>query len=278
MNNNPEWLFKATNETPFLRIRKLCMKASLLFILSGFTLFCFSQNSDTTKAASRFGGAVTITNKGISIIPNLTLGKPAVIFDLSLGKRKLSFEPQFRFALEGKPWSILFWWRYELLKTDKFLVKIGAHPAIAFRNVTYLNLNDSVSQEIIRAQRYLAGELSPGYLLTKNIGIGMYYLYSRGIEEDITRNTHYLAFRTSFLNIKLFNQFFMRFNPQVYYLRMDENDGFYFNATLTLAKRNFPLSVSSLINQTIQTEIPVGEDFLWNVSLIYTFNKEFVEK
>jgi len=70
----------------------------------------------------------------------------------------------------------------------------------------------------------------------------------------------------------------MRFNPQIYYLKMDENDGFYFNSTLTLAKRNFPLSVSTLINNTIQTEIPVGENFIWNVSLIYTFNKKYIER
>lgn len=250
-------------------------KLLFLFVLSSFTYPLFSQRADSTKVPARFGGAVTITNKGISIIPNLTLGKPAAIFDLAMGKRKLSFEPQFRFALEGKPWSFLFWWRYELVNTNKFLVKIGAHPAFAFRNVTYLNANDSTSQEIIRVQRYLAGEVSPSYFLTKNIGIGMYYLYSRGIEEDIIRNTHYLAFRTSFSNIKLFDQFFLRFNPSIYYLNMDKDDGYYFNATITLARWNFPLTISSLINQTIQTDIPVGEDFIWNVSLIYTFNRKY---
>lgn len=79
------------------------------------TYISFSQKNDSTIVAGHFGGAVTITNKGISIVPNLTLGKPAVIFDLSVGKRKLSFEPSLRFALEGKPWSFLFWWRYKLV-------------------------------------------------------------------------------------------------------------------------------------------------------------------
>ena len=70
----------------------------------------------------------------------------------------------------------------------------------------------------------------------------------------------------------------MRFNPQIYYLRMAKDDGFYINGALTLSKRNFPLTISTLVNKTILTEIPVGEDFLWNVSLTYTFNKEYVEK
>jgi hypothetical protein len=91
-------------------LNKLINRLFLLLILINFSHFAFSQKADSTKVVSRFGGAVTVTNKGISIVPNLTLGKPAVIFDLSAGKRKLSFEPSLRFALEGKPWSFLFWW------------------------------------------------------------------------------------------------------------------------------------------------------------------------
>ena len=34
---------------------------------------------------------VTVTNKGISTIPNLTLGKPAAIFDMLDGKEKTQF-------------------------------------------------------------------------------------------------------------------------------------------------------------------------------------------
>jgi hypothetical protein len=84
--------------------------------------------------------------------------------------------------------------------------------------------------------------------------------------------------RTNFSNIRLSEQFFVRFFPQIYYLRMDDKDGVYLNATLTLAKRNFPLSVSSLINKPFRTDIEANTDILWNVSLIYTFNKEYVER
>jgi len=95
----------------------------------------FSQNSDSTKVVSHFGGAVTVTNNGISFIPTFSLSKPAVIFDLSVGNR-LSFEPQFRFSLEGKPWSFLFWWRYKLLKKDRFSMNLGTHLGLSFKTVT----------------------------------------------------------------------------------------------------------------------------------------------
>jgi len=256
--------------------KKLIKRLFLLLILINLSHFLFSQKSDSTKVPGHFGGAVTITNKGISIVPNLTLGKPAVIFDLSMGKRKLSFEPSLRFALEGKPWSFLFWWRYKLINTDKFHLNIGAHPALSFK--TYSFLVDEVSEEHVVVRRYLAGEFAPSYFVNKNISIGMYYLYSRGIEEELTRNTNLISLRGSFSNIRLSDQFYTGFNPQVYYLNMDDIDGFYFNSTLTLAKRNFPFSVSAMVNEPIKTNITSGNEFLWNVSLIYSFNKECIEE
>ena len=98
------------------------------------------------------------------------------------------------------------------------------------------------------------------------------------MEKDITRNTHFISFRTSFANIRITDQFYMRFSPQIYYLIMDERDGWYLNSTLTLARKNFPLSFSTLVNKSIRTEITAKDDLLWNVSLMYSFGKEYVEK
>jgi len=67
----------------------------LLVVFLLLAHFSFSQNTDSIKVVSHFGGAVTVTNNGISFVPTFSLGKPAVIFDLSMGRR-LSFEPQFR--------------------------------------------------------------------------------------------------------------------------------------------------------------------------------------
>ncbi len=71
----------------------------------------FSQTTDSTKHIGHFGGGVTVTNNGISLLPTFALGKPAVMFNMSVGGKKLRFQPQLRFSLAGKPWSFLFWWR-----------------------------------------------------------------------------------------------------------------------------------------------------------------------
>jgi len=273
MNNNRIWLFKDTNGTTFPKAGKLCRKVSLLLILSTFTLLSFSQNRESTKVASHFDGTVTVTNNGISFIPTFSLGKPAVIFDLSMGRR-LSFDPQFRFSLEGKPWSFLFWWRYKLVKSDKFSMNLGSHLGLAFNTTT--EIINGTTREITTAKRYLAGELVPNYFLTKDISIGLYYLYSRGIDNGTTRNTHFLTLNTSFSNIPLTRQFYMKFMPQVYYLKMDQYDGFYFTSALTLANRKIPLSISSVFNKIIQTNITASKNFVWNLSLIYSFTKKYV--
>jgi hypothetical protein len=255
-------------------VKNLHKKTVLIIALLNLSFALFSQKQDSIPSISHFGGAVTVTNNGISFIPNFTLGKPAAIFDLSMGKGKFSFEPQFRFALEGKPWSFIFWFRYKLLQSGKFKLSIGAHPALSFKNLTYTY--DTIPGNVTIAQRYLAAEVVPNYYFTKSISLGLYCFYAYGFEYGVAKNTEMLSLRLNFSNIPITKQFYLRFNPQVYYLRMDKLDGYYFSAALTLAKRDFPFTLSSIINKPFQTDIPANNGFLWNISLIYTFNKNYV--
>jgi hypothetical protein len=249
--------------------------AGLLIIVSLLlTHFSFSQKTDSTKSMYQIKGAVTVTTKGISLVPTFTLGKPAAIFDLSMGKKKLFFEPQLRFSLKGKPWSFLFWWRYKLVKTNKIAVTLGAHPALNFREET--NTVNGVSNTIMVVRRYLAAEISPNYFISKNTSIGMYYLISHGLDKGTINTGHFLTINSNFSHIKLGNQFFARFNPQVYYLYQDGKDGFYVTSALTLAKKNFPLTLQSIMNKVIHTNI-TSQNFVWNVSLVYSFNKKYVK-
>ena len=232
------------------------------------------QNDSTIKKINDFSAAVTIQSKGISTIPNLTLGKPAAIFNMKLG-RKLTFEPEFRFALEGKPWAIVFWWRYSPTISKKFSLDISANHSFSFK--TILVETSETSQEMIRTTRYLAGALTPNYQFNKYIGVGMYLFYARGLEEYITRNTYMVAFRPTLSNIPITKNIVARVGPEIYYLIMDDNDGVFFNTRFLISKKNFPLSISALINTPVKSNIPSDYDFLWNVGLSYTFSKKYVE-
>lgn len=259
----------------YLTLQLVIKKVIPLFTLLLLTRLSFSQNMDSTKIISHFSGAVNVTNNGISLIPTFSLGKPAAIFNLALGKGRLSFEPELRFSLEGKPWSFLFWWRYKLLDTNKFQIRIGAHPALNFRSESIAT--NGVTKEAMVTRRYLASELVPNYLLTKNISIGMYYLYSRGLDPGTTRVTHFITLNTNVSNIKFSNQILLRVTPQVYYLKLDKQDGVYFTSAFSLTKKNFPLSVAAIINKTVNTNITGSKDFVWNATLVYAFHKNYVE-
>ena len=251
-------------------------RALLLFVLLNLSYSAFSQKSDSTKVANYFGGGVTVTNNGISLIPTFSIDKPAVLFDLTAGRGKLSFEPQFRFSLEGKPWTFFFWWRYKLVNTSKFFFRVGVHESLSYSTMSVLTNGES--KETITTQRYLAGELAPNYFLSENISLGMYYLYSYGIDNENVRNTHFAMLNMNFSNIKLSDKFFLSYMPQIYYLRINKNDGFNVTSALTLARRNFPVFFSLFGNKTIQSHVPGHKDFVWNASLIYSFNNQYIKK
>jgi len=247
----------------------------LIFVLFILSHCSFSQGLDSTKSIHHFSGSVGITNNGISIVPSFSLGKPAAIFMLSMGRSRFSFEPDLRFSLAGKPWSFLFWGRYKLVTNDKFQMNVGTHLGLNFKTAV-LPINGDTN-EVAITRRYLAAELFPRYSLTKNISVGIYYLYSHGLDAGTIGNTHFITFNTNFSNIKITDQFFINLNPQLYYLKLDAQGGFYFTASFTAAKKNFPLSVSAIINKEINSNITGSKDFLWNISLVYAFGRNYVK-
>lgn len=226
-----------------------------------------SQEPAPRPVLDRFYGNIQVTNNGISLVPTFSLGDPALLFDLKFVKGRHSFEPDMRFALEGKPWAFIFWYRYQAVSSGKFSLRVGAHPAINFRTIGVVK--DGEEAEVIQARRYLAAEVAPSYTLGQHVRVGVYYLTAVGFDEG-TRRTHFLTLNAAFSDIPLGRRLYAAISPQVYYLRMDQDDGLYANATLTLGLRNFPLSLGSILNQELASRID-SEAFNWNLSLIYNF-------
>jgi hypothetical protein len=214
-------------------------------------------------------GSISATNNGISIVPALSLGEPAGVFNLSVGKR-FRYEPELRFSLEGQPWSFLFWFRYDLVKDDKFSVRIGAHPALSFK--TTEEMVNGTLEEVTRSRRFLAGELATNYVLSDKISVGTYYLGGHGIESTVPDQTHFVSVNSGLSNLINVEEFSLSLRPQIYYLKIDEKDGFYASTSITLRHEEYPFSLASTINRTIQTEISGNPHLLWNISLVYRFS------
>lgn len=227
------------------------------------------QQTDSSRHPFHFSGSVSVTHNGLSFIPTFSLEKPAAIFNLSMG-RKVRFEPEMRFGLDGKPWSFLFWWRYTPLNTGKFSLRLGAHPAMNFKSQT-ITLN-GVQQKAIISRRYLAGELAPVYAISKNLSTGVYYLYSRGLDPGSAKNNHFLAINWSVSHLRLLRDWYLKVVPQVYYLKLDQQEGYFVTSSFALAKPGFPLSLGAIINKRVQAAITGSRDFVWNTTLVYSFS------
>ncbi len=249
------------------------MTATLVFSLLVFSHAAFTQKGDSTLKPAYFSGAIGVTNNGISIVPTFSLDKPAVMFNLAMGKGRFSIEPDIRFSLKGKPWSFLFWARYKVVTGDKFLFNAGTHLGLNFKTSVLPINGDTVETTIVR--RYLAAELFPRYLITKNTSIGIYYLFSHGLDAGTIAYTNFVTLNINFSNIRLTKDFFLKFNPQAYYLKVDKEDGYFFSSTLTAARKNFPLTVSGTINKRIQADIKGSKNLVWNVIVSYNFSHQY---
>lgn len=252
---------------------KLSRYTWIVLIISISFQTSFAQKKDSTLF---FRSALSVTHNGFSFIPSFSLGKPAAILEMAIGNKRLSFEPQFRFALEGKPWSFIFIYRYKFINTNKFQLTAGGHlPAIVFATRT-ATIN-GVTEDVSVGNRFLAFELTPTYIISDKVNAGMYILRGHGFQDDAVRNSFFIGARAYFTRIALTDRIYFNFTPQLYYLKTDDPDGYYATYTLTLAMKKFPLSISNIVNKAIHTEIP-AKDFDWNVSLIYSFDKNYVRK
>jgi hypothetical protein len=246
-------------------------KIRLLFLhFFCFVQISFAQKIDSVKNPGFLSGSAGVTSNGISLIPSFSLDKPAAIFDFSIGKSKFSFDNEFTFSLKGKPWYFLFWPKYKLAITPRFRMDIGAQYSLTFRNIVLSANGDS--SEVSVADRYVVGTIVPNYFITQNFSIGIFYLYAHGLDPSTVNRMNFVTINANFSNIKLGRKIFMGIAPQFYYLSQDQKDGYYFTSAFSINKRDFPLSISGVINKVIDTKIP-SKDFVWNITLIYFFGR-----
>ena len=260
----------------FLKIQKsLC--GILMLIFTGFLVTSTLKAQDTAPATptGQFGGVITATNNGVSIIPSFTLGRPALLFDLSLSGERFSFDPMLRFGMDGKPWSFIFWGRYKAIKDKPFTLTVGAHPAFIFQE-RIVKVNGQEKTMFV-SQRFLAMEVAPMYKFSNRLSIGLYYLQGHGFNPIPPDNTNFLALNTVVSNIPLGGDFNLRVNPQLFYLKVDDTSGTYITSNFTVSKPGFPIGFQALFNQKIKSTI-AGDDFIWNVGIMYLFSTTYQKK
>ena len=247
---------------------RFCIVGALCLLPAQLAL----AQEERSPPSLKLRGGATLTNNGISLLPAFSLGDPAITYDLSIGRETLRFEPQFRFALSGKPWSFSFWGRYELLRAGRFAVNVGANPSVVFKSAR--SNRGERSSEVIVAQRRVATEVAPSYALTKDVSVGMYYMFSRGLDAGVPpQTTHFITVNTSISNIEVTEHFRLRVHPQFYFLRMADREGYYLTSNSSLHWTDVPVSIESTINWPITTTITAIKPFDWNLGVRYAFGR-----
>jgi hypothetical protein len=246
-----------------------------LLLLLTLTLLLVMQVQAQESGSKQIEGVITATNNGVSIIPSFTLGRPALFFDLSLSGERFSFDPMLRFGMDGKPWSFIFWGRYKAIKDKPFTLTVGAHPGFIFQE-RIVKVNGQEKTMFV-SQRFLAMEVAPMYKFSNRLSIGLYYLRGHGFNPIPPDNTNFLALNTVVSNIPLGGEFNLRVNPQLFFLKVDDTSGTYITSNFTVSKPGFPIGFQALFNQKIKSTI-VGDDFIWNVGIMYLFSNTYQKK
>ena len=269
-----------------IRLKQLFLLVSALFLLSLSTLQAQEEKKevdpetkkekkDSLLVKSNFSGLVGLTTNGLSIIPTFALNAPAYNFLLSVSKNKFSFDPDIRMTLDGRKGSMVFWFRYKAVEGKRYNLGVGAHPAFNIQARKILDPGTRQLSEISQLRRFIAAEINQGYQVSKNLRVGVYYLKGFGLQGDAVKSSHFLTLNSTISNIKLGGGTSLQFTPQVYYLKLDKEDGIFYTHTISISKKDFPFLLQSTINKNIKTNINGGDRFQWNVTLFYSFNRKY---
>jgi len=229
--------------------------------------------ADSTEAITTFSGSVGITNNGFSIIPTFSLNSPAAIMNFYWRRGRFSFDPDIRLVPDASKGGVIFWFRYRLVEQKKFTLRVGVHPAFSLVRRT---VSDSgTNREITEMLRFAAGEVVPSYQITPNWGVSAVYLNGNGLQNYGPQRTHVLFLNNSIANINLGGDVRLQLLPTVFFLFLDRHRGSYFTGTAILSKKALPCTLQSTINQTLTSDIPGNQRFMWNVMVAYNFSKTF---
>jgi len=241
-------------------------KTFLLFLFCNVTVF--AQKADTLKKAEplQASGNIQITNNGVSLFPNLMLGKPATIINLTVGKKHIFFEPELRWRLNGEPWSYIFWLRYRPKRTEHFSWHVGVHPSYVIRS-SQVVLNGKNENRWV-SQRYFAGEFVPVWHQSSKFSIGLHLLASKGLDSYAIQKSTYISLQPRFPIIGISKKYYLGFFPQVFHLSLDDKKGVYYSQMLSLNRKKLPVYISTIFTYKLKSTI-VGDNVVWNIGLNY---------
>jgi hypothetical protein len=251
----------------FLLVKQFIVVCCLLVAAStGYA----QEKKDTTHVAFQFSGNLNFTTNGISPIPAFSLGKPAVLVNLSLKNKKFSYDPEMAFSIEGVPWFFNNFFRYKLIEKKRFQFRTGVNWAISY---TYPQVTQNgVDRTIAKGERFIWLELVPRYKISEKVAISSITFSGYNFELGSVKRINYISLLGNFTKLPLTQKLYCNIFPQLFYLNLDGRiDGWFASGVLGVGHTKLPLLVSTQVNTTLTTNLSPDPGFKWNVSLTYSF-------
>ena len=252
-----------------VKIKTIIKQVLLFFILLNLPCLVFSQQKDSLKQIEPLKATanIQVNNNGISLFPNLSLGKPAFILTLAVGKKNIFFEPELRWRINGMPWSYIFWLRYRPKRTAHFSWHIGAHPSYVVRD-NEVTVNALPTHRWV-AQRNVAAEIVPVWHYSPKFSVGLHVLSSIGLDTAYgSKKSVYVSLQPRFPKIDLSEKYYLGFFPQLFHLQLDAKQGTYYSQMVSFNKKNLPFYITTLATYKLKSTI-AGNNFIWNIGLNY---------
>ncbi len=243
-------------------MKKLILPLLFLFI---FTNSWSGEQADSTRSKKLKAEAqISLNSNGIAYIPSFSLGKPALIANLSLTKGRFSYDPALSYSLELRPWIIDNWFHYRLIDRPKFEMKAGAVISSFFSEY-------ETEEEVIRqVQKYLAVEFISKYRFSPKSSLAFTYLLDRGQDPGTTQG-HFFNLQANRSEIPLGKKGLLSASLQLFYINYTgREDGLFTAGYVSASVRNIPFSIFFQGIQAISSNIEPFPGFKWNVGLAYT--------
>jgi len=238
------------------------MARTLLIWLTLLVSFAsHSQDScASTSGNTKVSGRVFLVNTGFAPIPAFSFNSPICISGLVIRKQWFSYEPDFAFGFNGRPWIANSWFRFNIKENSTIQLIAGINPFLFFRKRV-----DYEGDEIIQAQRNLCGGIIATY--KSHVPIIVEYRYNHGFDKQLSG--HFISLGTNIPQVGKTIRF--RISPQLFYFNFTgKMDGLFCSTAMDISYKPVPVSLYLMGVLPVSVNYP-GTSFKWNIGLVYTF-------
>jgi hypothetical protein len=242
------------------------MRGFLFFVLFAYSALAFCrEHSDSTRHPLKVTGMISFNTNGMAPVPAFAYGKPVVSSNITFRKNRFSYDPQFSYGLNIKPWILDNWFHYKLVDQPKFELRTGVNISMFFSELK------TPDEDVWRGQRYTTFELAGTYKLPKSRSIGLMYWYDMGIDSGTIKG-HFINLVLDQSEIALGKQLLLGVNIQIFYIDYtDYNDGLFISPKVSLSTRKLPVSIYCQGLQPVTSNMSPYPSFQYNLGIGYSF-------